>query len=762
MKRAALIALAVVLVVAVALAFILPGFINPERYRPRIEQLLSGMTGRKVTIGPMRLRVFPLPEVSADGFSVGEDPASGAEPFLTAARVDARVRLLPLLSGKLDIVSFDVDRPTAHLKRSASGQWNLLSLMKQAGASSTPAAPQTTGGGGFAVVIERFRLMDGTVDVADAGVVPGKTITLDARKIDLTLSDFSTASAMGIKLALDLAGSGHVTIDGKLGPLPAQETSWPIDAHVTVKGFGSGPAGPYLTHYGGVTLAGGSLDLDATVKGTAPKDLSVSGRVDLKALKLTRSMPPLDGSVDVDAALTPSETKLRKAVVRAGKAAVTLSGAITDLSGKPKADLRAVASKVAFKDVAPILGMFGSVVPAGLGGQGEISIDARAAGPIDDPMAMAIDGTAEIRGFELSDPSLKQPVKDIAASLTLKDGRAELKSFQAALGRSRVQGSAAVSRFAHPVIDVDLTVPLLDVDEILSFLPASGGAPQPASSGNAGASMIRDVTVRGRLSVNEARAMNLKLTGAKATLDVADGRAHLSGVSASLYGGGLTGDVTAGLVETGPPFTLDAKLHGIDFNGLCADFSKDLGGLIHGTFEGAMSVKGRGLDTQGLREHLTGNASIALRDGKLTSFGFIKQLSAALTAVGGRGIGQDETPFKALTGTFDIKDGRATTQDLKLDSPDLVINGKGSIGLDLSLAMGVGVVLSEPVSADMVAKTDRLRALMNGKGQLALDLKLGGTLQKPSIGLDPDMLKHAAEDTLKKKGSDLFKKLLKR
>jgi hypothetical protein len=74
--------------------------------------------------------------------------------------------------------------------------------------------------------------------------------------------------------------------------------------------------------------------------------------------------------------------------------------------------------------------------------------------------------------------------------------------------------------------------------------------------------------------------------------------------------------------------------------------------------------------------------------------------------------------------------------------------------------MDVGVVLSEAVSADMVAKTAKLKSFVNRKGELALDLKAGGTLQKPSISVDPKMLKRAAEDALKKKGTDALRRLL--
>ena len=771
MKRGLLAAAVVLAVVAIAAALILPRFFNPETYRPRLVQVLADLTGRSVVIGPMRLHVFPVPGITADGFTLGEDPAFGTEPFLKADRIDARVRLMPLLSSRLDVVSFDVDKPVARLRRDAKGRWNLVSLMERAASKATPPGGAASSGAGFAILIERFRLIDGTLDVADEAIIPGTTHRIEGREIQLTLSDLSTTSPMGIDLKLGLTGPGKGALVGRLGPPPAAESGgWPIDARVTLSRFVGGAAAPYLAAYTGLRLAGGSLDLDAKLKGTAPQNLDVQGKVALNALEIVppggtgRKAAPLDGSVAIDGTFAPRETRLRRAEVRLGGAAITLSGALTDLQGKPRAELRAVASSVALEDVAPILSLFGPALPPGLAMKGTIGLDATARGPLDAPAEMAIRGTATVSGFELSDPSLKEPIRDIAASLALDGDRAELRGLSASLGRSRVTGACTISRFARPVLDVDLVVPLLDVDEILSFLPASGATPKPAEApaGGAAPSTLREVTVRGSLAVNEAKAMNLELTGARASLDLTEGVARLHDVAARLYGGTLAGDVTANLVDAGPPFAMNSKVQGVDFNALCTDFSKDLAGLIFGTLESSLDVKGRGLDTPALRKNLTGGATLALRNGKLTSFGFLKQLASVLEAAGGRGIGKDETPFDSLTGTFDIGGGRAATQDLRLDSADLDISGKGSIGLDQSIAMNAGVALSPAVSADMVAKTAKLKSFVNGKGELALDLKVGGTLQKPSIGIDPSMLRRAAEESLKKKGADALRHLFEK
>ena len=61
MKRIALVLLVVLVILGIVAALLLPRFLDPERYRPRIQQMLAEATGREVVIGPMKLHVFPVP-----------------------------------------------------------------------------------------------------------------------------------------------------------------------------------------------------------------------------------------------------------------------------------------------------------------------------------------------------------------------------------------------------------------------------------------------------------------------------------------------------------------------------------------------------------------------------------------------------------------------------------------------------------------------------------------------------------------------------
>ncbi|HZE89927.1 MAG TPA: AsmA-like C-terminal region-containing protein, partial [Verrucomicrobiae bacterium] len=369
--------------------------------------------------------------------------------------------------------------------------------------------------------------------------------------------------------------------------------------------------------------------------------------------------------------------------------------------------------------------------------------------------------------------------------LAVAPDRAEIREFSASLAGSRVSGSCSVSRFERPILDVKLTSPSLDLDEMMALFPAAGGAPaassairrgddmavvvparREAGASGSGPSLLRDITVKGDLSVDRIKVMNLSLSSARARLSMEGGQARLSAISVNLYKGSVAGDLSARVTESGPPFTIAASVKGVDFNAFASDLSPDLKGLVYGTFDGSLDLQGRGLDTPGLRRNLGGKGSLALRDGKLTSIAALKMLAKALQAAGGGGVGKDETPFTSLTGTFTIANGVLRTDDLALDSPDLDMSASGKIGLDLSLDLDVSARLSEGVSADMVAKTPNLRYLENKKGRLEVDMTLGGTVMAPSAGVDPQMLHRAAKaagkEQVQKHGKEMLNKLFQK
>src|SRR5207245_1139110 len=102
-----------------------------------------------------------------------------------------------------------------------------------------------------------------------------------------------------------------------------------------------------------------------------------------------------------------------------------------------------------------------------------------------------------------------------------------------------------------------------------------------------------------------------------------------------------------------------------------------------------------GLEMKPILSSASGSGVFEIARGSITSFSVLKQLAALLELAGGKGIGRDETAFDSLSAHLAIASGRASTDDLKLRASDLDLEGKGSVGLDATMKLGVTARFSE-------------------------------------------------------------------
>jgi hypothetical protein len=132
-----------VVVVAGLLALLALFLIRPgaDRLRWRITESISQALGRKVSIGYVHLRFLPRPGFEFENLVIHDDPAFGAEPLLRAPDVTAWVRILPLLRGRIEIASLNLDEASLNLTRDPQGKWNLEDLLERTSKIST--APTT-------------------------------------------------------------------------------------------------------------------------------------------------------------------------------------------------------------------------------------------------------------------------------------------------------------------------------------------------------------------------------------------------------------------------------------------------------------------------------------------------------------------------------------------------------------------------------------------------------------------------------------------
>lgn len=170
MKKFLYIAGAVIGILIVA-AIAVPLAVPTGTWKAEIEQRVTAATGRKLTIaGPVHLSLLPAIAVIANDVTLANPPGAKDAAMASFGKLEVRVRVLPLLSGKLAIDRFVIDKPVIHLEVNAQGKANwdfsTATTPPQTQASSAGQSSGTSVPNGLE--LGDIRLSNGTVTYDDA------------------------------------------------------------------------------------------------------------------------------------------------------------------------------------------------------------------------------------------------------------------------------------------------------------------------------------------------------------------------------------------------------------------------------------------------------------------------------------------------------------------------------------------------------------------------------------------------------------------
>ena len=142
-----LVVVGVVIVVVVAAVLLLPRLVDTPRMQAWVAQSASRSVGRPVTFQGISVSVLPRPSVVLRQLEVAEDPAFGRNSFLRLDRAEVRLRLRPLLLGRVELGDFVLKEPDISLVQSADGRWNIATLGPAHGEPRGGGRDRPAGGG---------------------------------------------------------------------------------------------------------------------------------------------------------------------------------------------------------------------------------------------------------------------------------------------------------------------------------------------------------------------------------------------------------------------------------------------------------------------------------------------------------------------------------------------------------------------------------------------------------------------------------------
>ncbi|MDE3049694.1 MAG: AsmA family protein [Nitrospirota bacterium] len=137
-----LIGLVVLVLLLVAAILSLPFLIDLNKYQDQYKPLIEEALNRKIILNDIRLTIWPRIGVRVAGFTVQDDPAFGTGPFASLTSLDVGVKLMPLLSKKVEVEEITLRDPLITVIKNRKGEMNLSTIGPKTPARSSPEQPE--------------------------------------------------------------------------------------------------------------------------------------------------------------------------------------------------------------------------------------------------------------------------------------------------------------------------------------------------------------------------------------------------------------------------------------------------------------------------------------------------------------------------------------------------------------------------------------------------------------------------------------------
>lgn len=168
LKYGLLAAGALVLLLVIGIVVFMSTF-DPNAHKAQITEAVKKATGRDLVVsGQIKVSVFPWLGAEVGGVSLSNAPGFGDKPMLQVGSAQVRLKLLPLLTGSLELGRVTLENLSVNLARHKDGttNWDDLAGKEQGAKEPAPAAASKSSGSGGGL-----KLTVGGLNVKNANVV---------------------------------------------------------------------------------------------------------------------------------------------------------------------------------------------------------------------------------------------------------------------------------------------------------------------------------------------------------------------------------------------------------------------------------------------------------------------------------------------------------------------------------------------------------------------------------------------------------------
>jgi len=789
--------IAFVAVVLVGILASAPFFVDLNRYRDRWLPVVESALGRRVEVGKIELTLLTGLGARIDGLVIHDQPAGTHEPTLRVESVRVRIRLLPLLRGRLEVQQVALSRPRLRLARHPEG----VAGVSAAGAPGEPSAPASHVAVA-ALSLADLLIDDGSVIYEDLSVAgtPNRYVfdhlqaRLENLAIGKTLAVAAEARFEGGDLPLSLKGTA--------GPL--SETLWPDaidlrigagDSHVAVTGQRAGGSFAVSARSEGLDLSQ-ILAISKRFVPAIPADLAVTGPGALAlTLRPEGDRFAVDGRLDLDASRVAYDTWFLKP--EHIPLSAVFAGTMSRRPGEPlrlivptvtvrlyTAEVRgtirvAVGERISAEGTLATgdtdVGGWERLVPAltdgGIAGRASLDVS----WTIEPPGAPAYTATVKLADVRAVLPGSGRPIERVTGAVTLAPDQVTIPRLAMRIGESDLTVQGALAGWASPTGAFTVSSSRLDLAEMMPppapVQPASPGAGPPPTEGPArpvstaavpasagGPAVVLPPSLRAasiRFTLDAKRVMGPswpELHDVSGSVLFERGTLVLKGIKAGVHGGTA---LLAGRLDpfaAVPTFDLDARVEKFDVADVLAQWTS-LEEFLTGRLNGQLALSGSGSTWAALAPTLAGKGEVAISGGAFRTFNVVQDVLKAANALGMSQVAErPDTPFQRLAAAIEIRDGALYLEEVSLTAGDFGATANGVIGLDTSVNVRALVRVPQRSAAGL--------ALVGGDGQFSIPILVSGRLPKPEVALDRSAVADEAGQRLQERAKDALRKFL--
>ena len=769
------IGLAALIILALALA---PSLLNLEHIKEQIVNRVEQQINRDVELGQVRLAFFSGLGAGLDKLTIANPKGWQSPYFVKVDTLSVKVALRPLLNRRIEVSNIILKAGEIVVERDAQGRFNYDDLIAGSADSTTPTEPAQPGTPEASkapdgpsplagLLVSKLALNHVDIKFMDQMVVAGKTVTTAVQRVDLEADNigFNTPIAFHLSSALLRDGEPNLQISGQIGPVPDHANidlqHIPLQLALDTTDLPLAPVAPYLGDP--PMLTDGVLGANIAVQGTLGDALHIQGQLALSKAVMPdatqpgqpMALPPVTLTHDVTIHFASAHLTITEAQADIGALQTTLTGTVQPFDDpSPQLDLKLHTSNVAIADVINQWPMLTDNLPQPAEVQGDLQVQATLQGT---PHQLHTDARITAQTWSLKSGSFH-------------GGEAAKGGMRIDLAQMQTRLKAQLNAADPPTLHIDLDAKHLAFDRQSASAPAAapspGQTPPAAPPADPPASQVPPIHARGNITIAGGSITGIAFQNLNAAFSIIEGLVK-SQQTVQLFDGTYQGTLSADLAQAKPDYQLTMKLANIQAGDVANAFTSTPN-IVFGQLNTDLNFSGKGLDWNDINTTLSGTGKLHVANFKLTTLDIMPKLATGLTVVStiaGFTVPDDLSTrsFDQIKATLHVQDGNIRSDDLELWGPDVQLLGKGSVGLDRSLAFDGTAILMGKLATSL---GQQAKFLLDPAGHIHIPLMIEGTVTQPRMALNEtyltDLAQRALTQQVKEKGGKELEEVLNR